>query len=198
MTYIVNAVVVWLALLMPGLAAAQSNPALAGQSVVTEIDGARQTREYALNGTLIYEVVEREVKEGGKTMAHVTEREWFDNGKPARDQEFLGGTEMKGTLWYMNGKVKETRVDQSIHDPDGMPGSYTERFSDLGVLQSAGVFQGQFRPVGTHRHYDEAGTLIREVTYGPDGAQRASKTFNAQGAPQDEAQYYPDGSRKIP
>ncbi|WP_028353298.1 hypothetical protein [Bordetella petrii] len=182
---------------LPALAHAESDPALAGQSVTREIDGGQQTREYARNGTLIYEVIEREVRRDGTKMTQAIEREWQDNGTPVREQEFLGGREMRGTLWYMNGKVKEKRVDQSIHAPRGTPGTYVERFSDMGVLQSAGVFQGQFRHVGVHRYYDEAGKLAREVTYGPDGVQRSSKTFDG-GAAAATVEYYPDGSRKLP
>lgn len=184
--------------LVPGLSSAQANLALAGQSVTKEIDGGQQTKEYARNGTLIYEVIEREVSQGGAKTTQATEREWSDDGTPVREQEFLGGKEMKATFWYMNGKVKETRVDQSIHDPKGAPGSYVERFSDLGVLQSSGVFQGQFHPVGVHRRYNEAGKLIGEVTYGPDGTKLSSKTFDVTGTVKDQAQYYPDGSRKTP
>jgi len=184
--------------LVPGLSSAESNRALAGQSVTKEIDGGQQTKEYARNGTLIYEVIEREVPQDGAKTIQATEREWSDDGTPVREQEFLGGKEMKATFWYMNGKVKETRVDQSIHDPSGTPGAYVERFSDLGVLQSSGVFQGQFRPVGVHRQYDDAGKLTNEVTYGPDGTKLSSKTFAAGGEAKDQAQYYPDGSRKLP
>ncbi|CAM4371001.1 Toxin-antitoxin system YwqK family antitoxin [Bordetella tumbae] len=184
--------------LSPGLSRAESNPALAGQSVTKDIDGGRHTKEYARNGTLIYEVIEREVAQGGTKTIQATEREWLDNATPVREQEFLGGREMKATFWYMNGKVKETRADQSIHDPKGAPGVYVERFSDLGVLQSAGVFQGQYRHVGVHRYYDEAGKLTSEITYGPDGTKLSSKTFDASGAAKDTAQYYPDGSRKTP
>lgn len=198
MMHVVSMVFVLAVALVPGLSSARSDPALAGQSVTQEIDGGQQTREYARNGTLIYEVIEREVSQGANKAIQATEREWLDNATPVREQEFLGGKETRATFWYMNGKVKETRVDQSIHDPKGTPGTYVERFSDLGVLQSAGVFQGQFRPVGVHRYYDEAGKLTREVTYGPDGAKLSSKTFNADGATKDAAQYYPDGSRKIP
>ncbi|CAM3987825.1 hypothetical protein [Bordetella muralis] len=184
--------------LSPALSNAESNPALAGQSVTKDIEGGRHTKEYARNGTLIYEVIEREVLQGGTKTIQATEREWLDNATPVREQEFLGGREMKATFWYMNGKVKEARVDQSIHDPKGVPGTYVERFSDLGVLQSAGVFQGQFRHVGVHRYYDEVGKLTSEITYGRDGAKLSSKTFDASGAPKGTAQYYPDGSRKAP
>ncbi|MCD0504783.1 toxin-antitoxin system YwqK family antitoxin [Bordetella petrii] len=183
--------------LFPSWAAAESNPGLAGQTVTRQIEGGQQTREYARNGTLIYEVIEREVPHGSAKALEAIEREWYDNGVPVREQEFLGGREMKATHWYMNGKVKETRVDQSIHAPHGTPGTYVERFSDQGVLQSSGVFQGQFRAVGTHRYYDQAGKLTRETTYGPDGAQLSSKTFNPEGSAV-QAQYYPDGSRKQP
>lgn len=184
--------------LVPGLSSAEANRALAGQNVTKEIDGGQQTKEYARNGTLIYEVIERELSQGNVKTIQATEREWRDDGTPVREQEFLGGKEMKATFWYMNGKVKEARVDQSTHDPKGVPGTYIERFSDLGALQSSGVVQGQFRPVGVHRLYNEAGTLISEVTYGPDGTKLSSKTFDASGAAKDQTQYYPDGSRKTP
>lgn len=180
----------------PALASAASDPALAGQSVTRDIDGGQQTREYARNGTLIYEVTETQVRRDGATLTHAIEREWQDNGTPLREQEFLGGQEMRATLWYMNGKVKEKRLDQSLHAPGTTPGSYVERFSDTGVLQSAGVFQGQFRHVGVHRYYDTRGKLTREITYGPDGVQRASKTYN--GGATATVEYYPDGSRKLP
>ncbi|AKQ55859.1 toxin-antitoxin system YwqK family antitoxin [Bordetella hinzii] len=180
----------------PALAGAAADPALAGQSVTRDIDGGQQTREYARNGTLIYEVTEKQVRRNGAALVHATEREWQDNGTPLREQEFLGGQEIRATLWYMNGKIKEKRIDQSLHAPDGLPGSYVERYSDTGVLQSAGVFQGPLRHVGVHRYYDETGKLAREITYGPDGVQRASKTYN--GGATATVEYYPDGSRKQP
>lgn len=198
MTRLLGFLLVWVLACLPGLSHAQSNPDLAGQSVTKQIDGGHQTKEYARNGTLIYEVTEREVSRGGTKIIQATEREWLDNGTPVREQEFLAGQEMNATLWYMNGKIKEKRIDQSIHEPNGVPGSYVERFSDRGILQSSGVFQGQFRPVGVHRQYDEAGKLTHETTYGPDGAKLSTKTFDATGATTEQAQYYPDGSRKHP
>src|SRR5690606_17088836 len=88
--------------LVPGLSSAQANLSLAGQSITKEIDGGQQTKEYARNGTLIYEVIEREVSEDGAKAIQATEREWSDDGTPVREQELLGGKEMKATFWYMN------------------------------------------------------------------------------------------------
>jgi len=181
---------------LPALAGSPSNPALAGQTVTRKIPNGQETREYARNGRLIYETVERQKTVSTKPVTEATEREWLDNGTPVRDQTFVGGKETQGTFWYMNGKVKEKRVDQSIHDPKGIAGTYVEHYSDLGQLQSSGVYQGQYRPVGVHRIYDEQGRLKQELTYGPDGVKQAEKTFDAQGAVTGSASYLPDGSRR--
>ena len=181
----------------PAMAGSPSEPALAGQMITTQIPGGQQTREYARNGRLIYEVIEREKSVGSSRALEAIEREWLDNGTPIRDQAFLAGKETQATFWYMNGKVKEKRVDQAIRQPDGLAGTYVERFSDLGILQASGVYQGQFRPVGVHRQYDEQGQLQRELTYGPDGSKLSEKTFDAEGAETSADSYFPDGSRKI-
>jgi len=186
------------ALLASAASAGQSRrPDLAGQTVVTEKGGRKLTREYAKNGQLVYEVIEKEGSLNGSSALEATEREWSVDGKPLRDQTFLNGKEIQGKTWYMNGKVKEMRQDQSRHEPGGPPGTYVERFSDLGVLLSAGVYQGQFRPVGVHREYDENGALKREITYGANGERLAEKTFDGSGAQTSGASYYPDGSRKL-
>lgn len=189
--------VLFLAALLPGLSNSQKNPALAGQYLVTEIPGGQHTREYARNGQLIYEVIEREKKSGGSSSVEAIEREWRDDGTPIRDQTFSAGREMKGTAWYMNGQISEKRVDQSIHEAGGLPGTYVERYSDLGVLQSAGVYQGQYRPVGKHRQYDEKGVLRREITYSAKGEKVSEKVFDPSGAAGAEQSYFPDGSRRL-
>jgi len=185
-----------LALALAAQAGSPVDRALAGRTVTTEIPGGQQTREYARNGRLIYETVEREKQVGGKRVLEATEREWYDNGTPIREQFFANGREMKGTAWYMNGKIKETRQDQSLHQPGGPPGTYVERYSDLGVLQSSGVYQGPYRPIGPHRTYDEAGNLETETTYAPGGTKLSEKTYSPTGAPT-TTQYLPDGSRKL-
>ncbi|WP_165963272.1 hypothetical protein [Pigmentiphaga sp. D-2] len=174
---------------------AERNPSLAGQTIVQSVEGGRHTKEYGRNGQLIYEVIERQRSRGGKTATEAVEREWSEDGKPLRDQTFLGGNEIKGTTWYLNGQVKETRVDQSLREPGGLPGKYVERFSDQGMLQSAGVFQGQFRPVGTHREYDPAGKLKREVIYDARGNRSSERSYDASGAVIGSERFLPDGSR---
>ncbi|WP_161567745.1 toxin-antitoxin system YwqK family antitoxin [Pigmentiphaga sp. H8] len=174
---------------------AERNTSLAGQTVVQPVDDGQHTKEYARNGQLIYESIERQRTRGGKTVTEAIEREWSENGKPLRDQTFVGGNEIKGTAWYLNGQVKETRVDQSVREPGGLPGKYVERFSDQGKLLSAGVFQGQFRPVGTHKEYDAAGQLKREVTYDARGGRLSERSYDASGAVIRSERFLPDGSR---
>jgi len=174
---------------------AERNSSLAGQTVVQPVEGGQHTKEYGRNGHLIYESIERQRTRGGKTATEAIEREWSEDGKPLRDQTFVGGNEIKGTAWYLNGQVKETRVYQSQREPGGVPGKYVERFSDQGKLQSAGVFQGQFRPVGTHREYDEAGKLKREVTYDAHGRRLSERSYDASGAVIRSERFLPDGSR---
>ncbi|MDX3904988.1 MAG: hypothetical protein QHC78_04780 [Pigmentiphaga sp.] len=174
---------------------AERDTALAGQSVVEPLQGGQHTKEYGRNGQLIYEVIERSKVEGGRTVIEAVEREWSENGTPLRDQTFLGGNEIRGTTWHMNGQVKEQRVDQSVRNPKGPPGTYVERFSDSGTLLSAGVFQGKFRPVGTHREYDETGKLKREITYDARGIRLSERTYDGSGAVSRSARFLPDGSR---
>lgn len=178
----------------PQFAGAVSDLKLAGQTVTTQIAGGQQTREYAVNGQLIYEVIENT---GSSGAVDAIEREWYDTGTPIRDQQFVGGKEVKGTVWYMNGQVKETRVDQTLRGQGGLPGTYVERFSDTGGLLFSGVYQGQLRPVGVHRQYNEAGKLVREITYDANGTKLSEKTFGPGGTLQGNATYYPDGSRKL-
>lgn len=174
---------------------AERNTSLAGQTVVRPVEGGEHTKEYGPNGQLIYETIERQRTRGGKTTTEAIEREWSEDGKPLRDQTFVGGNEVKGTVWYLNGQVKETRVDQSQREPGGLPGKYVERFSDQGTLQSAGVFQGQFRPVGIHREYDASGKLKREVTYDARGKRLSERGYDASGAVIRSERFLPDGSR---
>lgn len=198
MSNLLSCAIVAAVVLLPTVASAQRVPALAGQSISADIPGGQQTREYAANGQLIYEVIEREIRRSGEAPAvEAIEREWQDNGSPLRDQTFLGGVEIKGTEWYMNGKVRETRIHQATRDPNGVPGVYIERFSDLGVLQSSGVFQGRFRPVGPHREYDENGTPKREITYNDRGEKTGERTLDATGTPTGQTEFFPDGSRKL-
>ncbi|WP_087782205.1 hypothetical protein [Pigmentiphaga sp. NML080357] len=173
---------------------AERNASLAGQNVVQPIAGGQHTKEYARNGQLIYEVIERKTSQG---TIEAIEREWTEDGTPLRDQYFLGGNEIKATFWYRNGQVKETRVDQSTRDPKALPGKYVERFSDLGRLRSSGVFQGQFRPVGLHREYDESGRLAREVEYDARGVRLATREYDAAGKVTKAERYLPDGSRRL-
>ncbi len=179
--------------LLPGLAGADVNTALAGQTVVQEIPGGEHRREYASNGQLVYEVVE---KRGSKGLEAI-EREWSQEGTPLRDQVFLDGTQMQATFWYMNGQVREKHVNQALRDPKGLPGNYVEHFSDLGLPQASGVMQGQFRRVGVHRFYDEQGKLKAEVTYDANGNPVAEKKFDAAGTPSEAQEFYPDGSRRL-
>ncbi|MGB6104202.1 MAG: hypothetical protein WBF88_10185 [Pusillimonas sp.] len=179
--------------LLPGLAGADVNTALAGQTVVQEIPGGEHRREYAPNGQLVYEVVE---KRGSKGLEAI-EREWSQEGTPLRDQVFLDGTQMQATFWYMNGQVREKHVNQALRDPKGPPGNYVEHFSDLGVPQASGVMQGQFRRVGVHRFYDEQGKLKAEVTYDANGNPVTEKKFDAAGTPSEAQEFYPDGSRRL-
>jgi len=65
-----------------------------------------------------------------------------------------------------------------------------------GKLQSAGVFQGQFRPIGTHREYDAAGKLKREVTYDGRGSRLSERRYDASGAVIRSERFLPDGSRE--
>ncbi|MBV7483198.1 toxin-antitoxin system YwqK family antitoxin [Bordetella sp. BOR01] len=181
----------------PAMAGSPSEPAMAGQMITSQIPGGQQTREYARNGRLVYEVIERQKLVGSSHALEAVEREWLDDGTPMRDQTFLAGKEIQATFWYMNGKVKEKRTDQSIRKPGGIAGTYVEHFSDLGVLQASGVYQGQSRPVGVHREYDEQGRLKRELTYSPDGVKLSEKALDAEGAEKSAASYFPDGSRKI-
>lgn len=174
---------------------AERNTSLAGQTVVQPMEGGQHTKEYGRNGQLIYESIERRRTRGGKTATEAIEREWGEDGKPLRDQTFVGGNEIEGRNWYLNGQVKETRVDQSLREPGGLPGKYVERFSDQGKLQSAGVFQGQFRPVGVHREYDAAGRLKREVTYDARGSRLSERGYDASGAVIRSERFLPDGSR---
>jgi len=186
-----------LALAMPARAAEPPvDRALAGQTVTTEVPGGQQTREYASNGRLIYETIEKTKRVDGRQVVEAIEREWHDNGAPIRDQTFVAGREMKAAIWYMNGKLKETRIDQSLRDPDGPAGTYVERYSDLGILQSSGVYQGPYRPVGVHRSYDETGTLVRETTYSATGVKLSEKNYSPTGTPS-TTRYLPDGSRKL-
>src|SRR5690606_8336547 len=124
-----------------GMADAEVNTSLAGQTVITQIKGGEQRREYAPNGQLVYEVIEQDSGAGLKAI----EREWSQEGRPLRDQEFLNGDQMRATFWYMNGQIRERHVNQALRDPKGLPGNYVEYFSDLGQPQAAGVMQGQFK-----------------------------------------------------
>ncbi len=197
MTRLFACLIVFCLALLPEISSARVDKALAGKMVVTKIQNGQQTDEYAKNGQLIYEVIERQKTAGGNLAIEAVEREWRADGTPIRDQTFLGGKEIKGSEWYMNGKLKEKRLDQSIHEPEGLPGVYVRRFSDLGVIQSEGVYQDQYRRVGAHREYDEKGILKREITYGRDGQKIAAKVFDASGAKTAGAEYFPDGSRKL-
>jgi len=181
------------ALLSP-VAAAEVNSSLAGQSVVTSIPGGEHRKEYASNGQLIYEVIEQ--KNGSELKA--TEREWSQDGKPLRDQEFVNGEQMRATFWYMNGQVREKHVNQALRDPKGPPGNYVEYFSDLGLPQASGVMQGRFKRVGLHRFYDEHGKLKAEQTYDASGTLVSEKKIGADGAAGKEQGFYPDGSRRLP
>ena len=175
---------------------AERNASLAGQTVVQPVEGGQHTKEYGRNGQLIYEVIERRKSHAGKATTEAMEQEWSEDGTPLRDQTFVGGNEIKGTAWYLNGRVRETRVDQSLREPGGPAGKYVERFSDQGKLQSAGVFQGQFRPIGTHREYDAAGKLKREVTYDGRGSRLSERRYDASGAVIRSERFLPDGSRE--
>jgi len=180
-------------------AGAERNPALAGQSVTAEVDGGTRTREYARNGQLIYETIERSVPAPGRAAPAIEawEREWQDDGSPLREQHFVAGSEVEGKAWYLNGQLKESRVDQSLREPGGIAGVYVERYSDLGRLQSAGVYRGSFRPVGTHREYDAQGALAREVDYDEHGRKTAERAYAADGSVRESAGYLPDGSRRL-
>ncbi len=180
--------------LAPGMAGAEVNTSHAGQTVITQIKGGEQRREYAPNGQLVYEVIEQDSGAGLKAI----EREWSQEGSPLRDQEFLNGDQMRATFWYMNGQVRERHVNQALRDPKGLPGNYVEYFSDLGQPQAAGVMQGQFKRVGLHRYYDEHGKLKAEVTYDSAGNLISEKKFDAAGVAGKEQGFYPDGSRRIP
>lgn len=180
------------ALLLPGLAGAEVDRARAGQSVTEAVeDGGQRTREYASNGRLVYEVIERTGADG---RVEAIEREWSADGVPLREQTFVGGREVTATYWYMNGKVKEKREDQSRREPGGPPGTWVERYSDRGVLQSSGVYQG-FRPVGAHRRYDASGALELETVYDAHGV-RLSETRYADGRRGATVEFHPDGSRR--
>src|SRR5690606_21021241 len=179
--------------LMPSMASAEVNQALAGQSVTREIPGGEQRREYAPNGQLIYEVIETRSAKG----LEATEREWTVEGSPLREQVFLDGTQMRASFWYMNGQVREKHVNQAIRDPKGLPGNYVEHFSDLGLPMASGVMQGQFRHVGVHRFYDEQGKLKAEVTYDGKGNRVSEKKFDASGTAGSTQEFLPDGSRRL-
>jgi antitoxin component YwqK of YwqJK toxin-antitoxin module len=180
--------------LLSGTAGAEVDTSLAGQTVITQISGGEQRREYAPNGQLIYEVLEQDSGAGLKA----TEREWSLDGSPLRDQEFLKGTQMRATFWYMNGQVREKHTNQALRDPKGPPGNYVEYFSDLGVPQADGVMQGQFKRVGLHRFYDEQGKLKAEMTYDLSGNLISEKKIGADGVAGKEQGFYPDGSRRLP
>jgi antitoxin component YwqK of YwqJK toxin-antitoxin module len=179
--------------LMPAAASAERNASLAGQSLVEKIPGGEHRREYASNGQMIYEVVERR---SGKGLEAI-EREWTQEGTPLREQKFLGGTQMQATFWYMNGQIKEKHTNQALRDPKGLPGDYVEYFSDLGLPQASGVMQGKFRRVGVHRFYDEQGKLKAEVTYDASGNTVSEKKFDAEGNSGGTQGFYPDGSRRL-
>lgn len=180
--------------LLPAMAGAEVNTALAGQTVVTQIPGGEHRKEYARNGQLIYEVIEQDRGKG----LQATEREWTQDGGPLRDQVFLDGVQIRGTFWYMNGKVREKHVNQVLRDPKGPPGNYVEHFSDLGVLQASGVMQGRFKRVGPHRFYDEHGKLRTEMTYDDSGALVSEKKLDADGVAGEAQGFHPDGSRRLP
>lgn len=180
-------------ILLPGLVSAEVNTVLAGQTVIQNIPGGEQRKEYAPNGQLIYEVLEKRSSAG----LEATEREWSLEGAPLREQVFLGGTQMRATFWYMNGQVREKHVNQAVRDPKGPPGNYVEHFSDLGLPVASGVMQGQFRRVGLHRFYDEQGKLKAEVTYDANGSAISEKKFDAAGAAGTTQEFYPDGSRRL-
>ncbi|NYT70632.1 hypothetical protein [Pusillimonas noertemannii] len=180
--------------LLSTAAGAEVNPSLAGQAVVKPISGGEHRKEYAPNGQLIYEVIEQ--ASGNERKA--TEREWTQDGSPLRDQEFLNGTQMRATFWYMNGQVREKHVNQALRDPKGPPGDYVEYFSDLGLPQASGVMQGQFKRVGLHRFYDEHGKLQAEQTYDASGQLVSEKKIGANGVAGQEQGFYPDGSRRLP
>jgi hypothetical protein len=180
-------------ILLPGMVSAEVNTALAGQTVIQKISGGEQRKEYAPNGQLIYEVLEKRSSAG----LEATEREWSLEGTPLREQVFLGGTQMRATFWYMNGQVREKHVNQTVRDPKGPPGNYVEHFSDLGLPVASGVMQGQFRRVGLHRFYNEQGKLKAEVIYDANGNLVSEKKFDAAGAAGAAQEFYPDGSRRL-
>jgi len=179
--------------LLSGAAGAEVNLSLAGQTVTTPISGGEHRKEYAPNGQLVYEVIEQ--VNGSDRKA--SEREWTQEGSPLREQEFLNGTQMRATFWYMNGQVREKHVNQALRDPKGPPGDYVEYFSDLGLPQASGVMQGQFKRVGVHRLYDEHGKLKVEQTYDASGQLVSEKKIGPDGSAGQEQGFYPDGSRRL-
>lgn len=179
--------------LVPGISSAEVNASLAGQTVVNETADGQHRKEYAPNGQLIYEVLEKQ----GSTGMEATEREWSQDGTPLREQTFLNGDQMQATFWYMNGQVREKHTNQALRDPKGPPGNYIEYFSDVGLPQASGVVQGRFKRVGLHRFYDEQGKLKAEVVYDASGTKISEKTFNASGAAGEAQEFYPDGSRRL-
>lgn len=120
------------------------------------------------------------------------ERQFHDNGEPARELVVADGYAVRRQEWYMNGALK-LRTTQEARERQAR--SVDERFRDDGTL--AEIEHKLDGKTQRRERYDAKGGLVEDWEHAPAGHVSRHRKFDGQGGLLLDEELYPDGSRKV-
>lgn len=143
--------------------------------------------------------------ENGQPQAFESKTEFYDTGKPLREQVYnfvmlqkvSRNLPVSNTLYFPSGKIKEK---SQFSYTDTREIRETQSFFESGKLAKRSKFAVENAvhefPIGTHQVFSETGQLQKETDYDDEGKAKRERTWDKAGKLVGDDEMLADGARK--